>query len=333
MHYYAHYLQGGGFLASCDKETKETIQPIEKASDDAALAKQIETFRESLKSNHKSGEQMYFGDALFLLEASFNYYHGFTSNENVVYSKTDSLFIITEHNLSSILNINEISGLYTDINNALYENFENSELNNKKCLLFDFELEASDAGNRLILIQTIGEFVSTKSINAGLDPFTHEDYWHVGPNWGDLDVGATRPGRCGAYEGQMVGHDHTTRLVWSARAYYYSHKEASLKSALGAQTEVYYTDLVTIYVEDLTGLYSGPSDYCIPPSEMNLYHHEICEKIESVENRYSDKVFTGTSEIYNILFLGDPDYHTMLWAVTVGVKHTRPAEPVDLIPM
>ena len=283
----------------------------------------------------KSGETMYFDEALFLLEASFNYFHSFIS-EDFIFTKTDSLFIPVEYNLTTVLSLDKIEQVYKEINNKLYNNFENFEAENKKCVLFDFDLEATPNGNQLVLVQTIGVINTLKSTNAGIDPFNYEDYWHVGLTDYQVDNGDTRPGRCGAYEGQLVGHDHTTRLEWSARSYYYSHIAASKKSVNAGN--VYYTDVVISDIYKHNGLYYGSDSYCIPPATMNQYHHTVCEYIESAENWYSGtKVFTGVCDVDNLLYGSNKSTNmtltTTLQTASFGVKHTSTIEPGELIPV
>ena len=330
-----NYCGGGILLNSCSKQNSTQAEPsriIKKNLTEVQMAKQIEQFHSKIISNKKNGETMYFGEVLFLLEASFNYFHSFTS-ENFIYTKTDSLFIPIESNLLTVLDFNKIIELYKRINNTLYYNFESFEAENKQCVLFDFELEVTPNGNRLVLVQTMGIVNTFKSTNSGINPFGSDDYWHVGLSSADVDMGNTRPGKCGAYEGQLIGHDHTTRLEWSVKAYYYSHIASSQKST-NMIYNVYYTDIVTPWLQDGQGLYEGDDDYCIPPAEMNGYHHTLCEKIESVEQWYNgEKVFTGICDIRNLLYVGKSAYLlTTLMTASFGVKHLRPIEPGELIP-
>ncbi len=249
------------------------------------MAEQIEHFRSNILSNKKGGETMYFGEALFLLEASFNYFHGFIS-EDFIFTKTDSLYITIDYNLTTVLSLEKIEKIYKEINNTLYYNFESFEAENKQCVLFDFELEATSNGNQLVLIQTMGSINTLKSAKSGINPFHSDDYWHVGLSSGAVDYGDIRPGKCGAYEGQLIGHDHTTRLMKSVKAFYYSHKAESQKSA-NMIYNVYYTNVITTWLRYTNNLYEGSDEYCIPPAEMNQYHHTLCEKIEAVEGWYS----------------------------------------------
>jgi hypothetical protein len=327
---------GSILLNSCSKQNNTQIEPTSKVEKDLAdvqMAEQIEQFRSEILSSKKSGETMYFGEALFLLEASFNYFHSFTS-ENFVLTKTDSLFIPVEYNLLTVLSFDKIEAVYKEINNTLYYNFENFEAENKQCVLFDFELEATPDGNQLVLVQTMGVINTLKSTNAGIDPFCCDDYWHVGLSSIDVYLGYTRPGRCGAYDGQLIGHDHTTRLEWSAKAFYYSHKAASKKSVNAGN--VYYTDVVTHSIFYHGNLYEGNDTYCIPPAEMNQYHHIICEVIEDAEQWYApEKIFTGVCDIENLLYVSSEKFTssylvTTLLTASFGVKHTSPIGPGEL---
>jgi hypothetical protein len=191
---------------------------------------------------------MNFGDALFMMEATFNYYHSF-NGETFNQLTNDTSYIAVPYNLTSDIAMDDLSGLFVEINNTIYTQLNNCALENKKPYLFNLNLQATDAGSRIEVISTLGSVSTLKSAMIDYNvPFGTTDYWKP----------LFKMGKCGAYEGQMEGKDAGTQ--WNSKLpLKYNHSCCNYY--------YYFTNIQTVDVYEYNIFLDEVS--CFSPNDMN----------------------------------------------------------------
>ncbi len=233
------------------------------------LDQQIAQFRTSMLDTRKTGTVMELNEAIWMMEASFNYYHGFTG-EDYLATKTDTTVMPVAYSGFDDVPSSELSSLFKQVNNAIVASYDNYPAENKRPYIYDLELQGTANGSQLLVITTVGTVNTQKDVVIGTEtPFGSTDYWYPSFLYG----------KCGAYTGTYAGsRDASTewprklRLKYNPQAYLY-----------------HYVDLVTLntYIEPYQYPYANPfpghldymllegSEDCLEPAMMNFYYNGL----------------------------------------------------------
>jgi hypothetical protein len=312
------------FFSSCKKEIVTPTADLSQLSD-ADLAKKIGDFRTQVLDAKKSGntQTIAFGDAIYLMEAVFNYYHGFTGEEYAA-TVTETITLPMGYNTGDEISFTELNSIFVELNNTMVEKFEALKLDNKRTMMFDVELNE----NGLEVFYTIGSISAEKGgpqecINNA--PFTSTDYWLPG----DIQDPTSNPnynptGQCGQYAGMNVGvSDARNEQEKAARKY----RRGNYSSPL-----YYFADLQTIDGgQSLTGL-DGYTNTCISPAEMNQHYQTIGNVINEryYANNIPQRKQFANIRIWNThMWLYGNFYRlqTIVYSITYGEKKERLQEP------
>lgn len=319
----------GSILSSCQKDEQSLSQNTFSANaDNPNLSAEIKSFRENMIGTRKSGGSMSLNDAIWMMEAAFNYYHSFY-HEEIEYTFTDSIVIPLSFSGLDKINIGEMSSIYKTINNALLKSFVNYPDENKIPYLFDLEIEATPTGNQLLVLSTIATKKTLKSgDNLDFDPFGSTDYWFPGTIYNDV---AHRKGKCSSYTGQYVGiYDASSRLANRVLTY---HGERS-------SYNISFTNIFTLNsVNPYGNLFAGDWETCISPYWMNSYYNEIVDKLASTKllNPITDgKSLIGVYIFNDGTFYNDgtPGYSSYMYVAgfKFGTRVIRDDDEDDSVP-
>jgi len=311
------------FFSSCQKEKITPTTDFSQLSD-ADLAKKIGDFRTQVLDAQKNGntQTISFGDAIYLMEAVFNYYHGFTSEEYSA-TVTETITLPVNYNINDEIAFTELNSIFVELNNTMVEKFEALKMDNKRTMMFDVEL--TEEG--LQVLMTAGSVetnkVSQECINNA--PFGATDYWLPGDVLDPImNPNYYATGKCGQFTGQCVGHsDARGEQEKAARKYRRGNFSAGLH---------YFTDLTPYSIYDEIGLFSGYSFVCISPEEMNTHYQTIGNKIDYYYGYYNvpqTKQFANI-RIVNDFMLGIGKtyyFQTFVHTITYGIKRERTEIP------
>ena len=307
------------FINACKKEKFTKTENEISQVGDKELSSKIISFRNDMLDFRKTStnETMNFGEAIWMMEASFNFYHSF-SDGDFLNTITDSVYIDVDYNNLDDIAISDLQSIFISANNTMLSKLESINLNNKRTILFDLELETTTIGNQLLCMMTVGELNTQKSgqssKGSATEPFDSDDYWYPGStsdNIGDA------PGKCDNYVGQYVGVSDAT----------FEQEKAARKYRRGVMINYYFVSTETH--TDLWyngGLFEGHSNSCISPTEMN----EDYEIIGGIINKYyndlnisQEKQFANI-DIDNQVAVGSSGwYQTCVNGITFGVKRQR----------
>lgn len=265
-------LGGGSILTSCEKDQTETQKTYETTGDFANIEKQIKEFKTTMTDKHKSGEVIELKQAVWMMEATFNYYHGFTG-EDYLTMVTDTAYIPVNYTGFDNVPVDELQQIYKQVNNAIYYSFVNYKGENKKPYLFDLELQATPQGSQIAVYTTVGS-VNTQKGAKGIKatyPFNSTDYWHP----------AYRYGKCGDYNGEYHGERDAgtewTRLILKKHKPNGLYHFVDIDDETGSGQDVTYNeypyDVPFAYCEDYR-LYVGILE-CLTPEMMSFYYHQL----------------------------------------------------------
>jgi hypothetical protein len=305
------------FLNSCKKDKFTNIENETSQINDKELSSQIVSFRNDMVNTHKTGtnETMNFGDAIWMMEAAFNFYHGF-SDGDYLSTTTDSVYVEVDYNNLDEVAISDLQDIFISVNNEMLSKFESINLNNKRILLFDLELEATTSGNQLLCMMTIGVLNTQKAgspSGSSIAPFDSDDYWFPGYITDNPDDAT---GKCGNYVGQLGRSDATFEQEKAARMY-----------RRGTMSHRYFVDIETIDIYDNDSLFEGPDNECISTNTMNKHYDVIGNKIEYWYNYFnisSAKQFAYIN-IKNDFIVGKGGYYLRTYVdwIKYGQKKVR----------
>ncbi len=272
MYLLAQFLQGS-ILTSCNKDETNLAKQTPTQLNDKELGSSIVVFRETLLDNKKAAtnETMNFGESVWMMEATFNYYHAFAS-EDYISTQTDSIYLPVDYTNLDNVSLSELQELFITANNEMLALFNETGSENKRTVLFDLELEATPDGNQLLIMMTVGNTNTQKAgsqSGSSITPFGSTDYWYPGTihnnQWNCL-------GKCDIYVGESVGiSDATFELEKAARKY--------IRGTISYH--YYFADVKTrAWLADYDGLFKGFSTECISPYTMNLHYNILADKIE-----------------------------------------------------
>jgi hypothetical protein len=267
MCYFAPFLQGGGILSSCNKDQDPINENFVTKDNYENLNQEIASFRTSMLDTRKSGSVMELNKAIWMMEATFNYYHSFTG-EDYLETYTDSTFIPINYSGFDEVSFEELQPLYKQVNNAIVACIDAYDASNKKPYIYDLELQATPNGSQLLIMTTVGSINTQKSINIGSEtPFDSTDYWYPGFLYG----------KCGTYTGIYAGErDASTewprklRLKYNPKSFLYHFVDIETYSSYIEPEQYPYTNP---YHEQYM-LMQGEED-CLEPSMMNFYYNGL----------------------------------------------------------
>lgn len=273
----------------------------------------------------KSGGVMNFGQALWMMEATFNYFHSFVS-ENFLTTTTDTTYIEANYTLADEITLGDLAELFIETNNTIVGQYQACELPNKKPMLFDLEHEATTNGYRLALMTTMGQVDSRKNLTVSSnEPFGETDYWYP----------VNKDGKCGEFEGTYAGSlDATDAFEYQLRA--------NLRESL---IGYYYADIFTVgplegrWLEDAPLsfdseylLFYGEFSECINPTRMNHHYNNFTDLIDNYEpigktfaniDVFADPDVSPGDEQWNFYY-----YHSINY-IKYGVLKKKTPKPGD----
>jgi hypothetical protein len=306
-------------VSSCQKEKITPTTDLTQLSD-ADLAKKIGDFRTQVLDAKKSGntQTISFGDAIYLMEAVFNYYHGFTGEEYAA-TVTETITLPIGYNTDDEISFTELNSIFVELNNTMVEKFEALKLDNKRTMMFDVEL--TEEG--LQVLMTAGSVetnkVSQECINEA--PFGGTDYWY--PGHGITSGYMYKPGKCGQYTGMYEGV--SCALLEQAKA--------ALKYRRGNYNgNLYYfanieTKLGDYEADPLFYTYMG---YCFTPAEMNTIYQTIGSRIDyhyQYFNISQNKQFANIVLCGNYFTSGGAPIQFGIFSISYGEKRVREQTP------
>ncbi len=271
MHLFAQFLWGGIFT-SCNKDEISTIKKESSENiSDKELELQILDFSALMKSSRKAAtnETMNFADALWMLEASFNYNNCFSEGD-CEFTQTDSVYIPVNYGSFDEIPMAELQNLFISINNKLGEIYNVFNASNKGVVFIDFELEATPNGNQIFINMAMGSFSTQKQGATAnkINPFGPTDYWFPGNLYHDVEH---RKGKCRYELGQYAGVADAESEIERAIMKYNCSKNSPL---------YYYVSISPLNASNPnTNLFRGFSNSCINPYGMNLFYNEVVKKI------------------------------------------------------
>lgn len=160
------------FLHSCEKNEFNEQSEI-STENEFALAKSIESFRVGIvnPNSRKSSEMITLDSAIIIMEASFNYHHGFNSKEfdSIYY---DSVIVPVNLKENDLVSQEWIRKTYISLNNDIYDVFNNSNIEKKFIKYVDIAFSDTDRGRYIKTYFTIIRAGSKKSgYWSGARPF------------------------------------------------------------------------------------------------------------------------------------------------------------------
>jgi len=256
-------LQGG--VTSCENSEIENPIPKLVQLSDSELSAEIESFRNDMIDTRKSGsnKKIKFNEAVWLMEAVFNYNHSFGDGDYLI-TRTDSVFILVNYNLFDEIKVSEFRNIFVQTNNSIVSKFQSLDLANKKTIQFDIEFVDTSESNQLRIMFTSGSLNTQKSsslLASDFYPFDETDYWI----WSN---GNSTARKCGEYEGQGIyssAQNEVHKAVYSINR--------------GWMNRYYFVD---IQEYDGFGIRIGFNRLgrCIPPWYLKGYYDFIDEKID-----------------------------------------------------
>lgn len=271
----------------CKKE--EPVYPtykIEQNLSDLKLENQILDFKKDLNSNLKSSKIMCVDDALWLIEAVFNYRYSFAGQQ---FGTTESYVNEIEFDLKDDhIFFSKVKKIIREVNDVVYKNFESNVFENKHVVSIGIE-----SNDTCIVVNTvIGEFKDNAS-KKSWTPFNSTSYWYAGLG----------NGKCDDYAGQFIGRDATTEIERLAHYYFPAH-----------HNKYYYTNITKVenrmyyyYYANGSEPYDDYCDFylffrhtapgnCLDPNEMNFYMNGF----ETIMNQHkpSGKYFVTVDYVY-----------------------------------
>ena len=266
-------------FSSCEKNELVTIGTNETSMSDEEFGTKIEQFRTKVLDSRKNGstETINFGEAVNMMEASFNYYHGFTG-EDYTFTVTDTTIIPISYNNNDVIPFSELQPIFVNANNSMANKFEALKMANKHTMMFDLELK----GNQLYVMMTAGTVETNKGAQECINeaPFGETDYWKLG-NYSEAPSDAL--GQCGPYEGLNIG---VSDAKWEQ-------ERAARKYRRGNYNhfDYYFVDIeANIFYEPhgITEVYEANDiSSCIDPLLMNQIYQTIGGKIDAIYALYN----------------------------------------------
>jgi len=174
---------GCTIVTSCEKVNTDHDQiycNVDQNSD-PVISESIVNFREKMISTNtlKSTEYIKFSDAVFLMEATFNFNYGFI-NKSYSQTEEDTILIPTNVNENELIEISEVRNLYKTINHEICSLFKAKEMVSKHIKYVSVEKDSLF----LKTIIVIGSENTRKSgawLNA--EPFTNDLGPHNNGKW------------------------------------------------------------------------------------------------------------------------------------------------------
>jgi hypothetical protein len=314
------------FFSSCKKEIVTPTADLSQLSD-ADLAKKIGDFRAQVLDARKNGstEMVNFSEALFLMEASFNYYHGFTG-EIYKNTTTETIKIPVSYTTEDAISMNDLSILFVDANNLVVERFNQSKSQDDRTIMFDVELIEGEDGNNLEIMMTKGTLDRTTDFPQECTneaPFGDTDYWKA--SWSKLPELSL--GKCHIYEGEW----------FMQRSGLFMMEHYTLLYRRGDMNRMYFVDLLTVQLGLDQAQYFGELiNYCINPGVMNGDFQQIGERIDIEYWKLYNIGYLRGCQFANIVLEGDTwvaPPHGASWvrnwiqSITYGRKVERPTDP------
>ena len=221
-----------------------------------------------MTDSRKSGEVIELNQAVWMMEATFNYYHGFTG-EDYLTMETDTTYVPVNYSGLDNVPVSELQQIYKQVNNAIYYSFVNYQGENKRPYLFDLELQATPTGSQIAVYTTVGSINTqkgAKSINS--DPFDEDDYCSLGTWWGCIE----HPG----------GADYNAEIRWRRALIHHYFPRTNLgyfvsdvEESGEIEPEDYPIDTVPFSCAKPYRLYRGYCGTCFSPNMMNFYYYQF----------------------------------------------------------
>lgn len=315
-------------FTSCEKSNLLPVGANETQMSDEEFGSKIEQFRTKVLDSRKNGstETINFAEAVTMMEAAFNYYHGFTG-EDYTFTITDTTIIPVTYNNNDVIPFSELQTIFVNANNSMADKFEALKMANKHTMMFDLELK----NNELYVMMTAGTVETQKDAQECINeaPFGETDYWKFG-NFSENISDAM--GQCGPYEGLNVG---VSDAKWEQ-------ERAARKYRRGNYNrfDYYFVEIETIPLEEPYGssiifwAYGHEMfNYCVNPIEMNQNYQTIGSRIDHFYSEYNIptvKQFCSLDLEIDVLVGGKGSAVTFINSISYGEKKQR-VQPTEIL--
>lgn len=263
------------FISSCQKEPVDLEGSFYSALsqlDDKAFDARVVEFRSNILDNAKSasGEDIVFFEAVYMMEAAFNRYHGFPA-ETYRYTVIDTAILPVDYQKQEMISQSDLRKLYIAVNNTIVDHLKAYAMDNLRTMLFNFDFKEN---GQLYVMTTIGDLETRKSLSgSAFEPFGETDYWSISAAY--LDDPAYTLGKCGLYAGEFIGKsDARFEQMKAARKYRGLEMEGYYYINLG-DVDVFGYEMwsIGVFGED-----------CLSPDQMNTHYHLIAGEINNIKN-------------------------------------------------
>jgi hypothetical protein len=263
----------------------------ENAANDPTEQK-ILAFKAKLDNPEKTGETMSIDSAVWYIEAALNYTHCHISASEII--DKDTIIAVIPATEDGTINFSDISSSFSSFS-SIIENEQND------VLFADIFISDTNKSEGLEIVMVYAE----KGEVPNLADFGQTDYWYAG--WEE--------GKCGAYEGQMVGKDATTQLAYKAnltREY----------PSNGYITDI-HTEEFNGIVNELLWSQSANNVPCLEPAEMNYWLNAL-KQLANENTPAGENVVGYSMEMEGIL--GKTVYFHIAY-ISYGIFHY--GSPID----
>ena len=303
-------------LWSCTKE--EVQKQAEQTNDTQSVEQKILNFNTKVKSNKKSNETMTLEEAIWNIEASFNYNYGET-HINYAELHTDSTFISLNTINGCEVSFTEVQNLYNEGLESLTSFYHSIKEENVHCKLVDLSLVNTDDNSALIkMTYQMGAENVSKSANI-LMAFGDTDYWTFGNN----------EGKCNGYSGTGDAAEKIQNKInnvyidfmgtfYTDQDYIPIYGQNYPNPDDDAHDNMY--DYLMYFNEVFNnGTYPNSYHTCLTPDEMNFYM--IGTKTVMLQNKPAGKSMISI-DLWGEIIVCDnyPTMHNGEFAY--GIKHT-----------
>ncbi len=253
---------------SCEKDEMEIKQSVENKGSE----QRVISFKDNMLQKNGGGQSMQLDSLIWYTEATLNYSYGFP---NLYYDKKrkDSVLITVDLMDGCMVSAEDVNATFVEINNRIYEFYDNFKYDSKHVVVVNLELEESNKdGAGIWVYTTTGKLFEGDNLKSS-NPFQFYDWWH---GW--------LPGRCNGYNDDYPSTEYSGDQL---ERYYITHNDA-FDYLNPEYQELWFTDVdgpyhfYGYYADDNWTEYMWDSytyEECISPDQMNYFLQHIDEVV------------------------------------------------------
>lgn len=279
-------------IYSCSKENfnPELKGDFVSPKENSEIIKEITTFSNKMKSNLKSSKKMQLKKAIWLTEATLNYYYGVSEKpfDDLV---EDSSFVQIPISSDKFVYESDVILAYNKFVEILNKHFKSIKSVNKHMVVADiaFSSENSDFVS-LKITSSIGTYSEHPHEYRVSDPFDATDYWWWARSPRYCTYPATVPCGCGPNINQPInnlsdGAKEITKAVNWNYAYF--------RTAVELGTPGFFTDIEEVGINEW-GISNSPSPYA--DYYGNIYSSLLNPDDDMPNDNWYDRIYFYSSE-------------------------------------